>query len=73
MFKILYGWDSKDTFLHSLEYWQIINLHTVLLLGQDANLTLKEARRQAITSFDTTHKKTKFLLEQALNSPDPKM
>lgn len=73
MYKIFFGWDSEDTFLHSLEYWQIINLHTVLLLGQDANLTLKEARQQAIIDFDTDHKKLKFLLEQALNSPDPKI
>lgn len=73
MFKILYGWDKIDTFLHSLSYWQIINLHTVLLLGQNANLTLTEARRQAIIDFSTDYKKTKFLLEQALNSPDPKI
>lgn len=73
MFKILFGWDNQDTFLHSLDYWQLINLYTVLLLGQNNGMTSKEARTKAIVDFDPNCKKLKFLLEQALNSPDPKM
>lgn len=73
MFRILYGWDNKDTFLHSLSFWQVINLHAVLLLGQNSSMTPREARAEAIRKFDPERKGLKFLLEQALNSPDPKI
>ncbi|UFK66804.1 hypothetical protein IU404_02270 [Limosilactobacillus reuteri] len=58
-----------DSFLSSLTYWQKLNLQTVLILGQ-RNITLENARNQALTNDDDDFK---FLLEQALNSPDPKM
>lgn len=57
-----------DSFLSSLTYWQKLNLQTVLILGQ-RNITLENARNQALTNDDDF----RFLLEQALNSPDPKM
>lgn len=58
-----------DSFLSSLTYWQKLNLQTVLILGQK-NITLKNARNQALINDDNDFK---FLLEQALNSPDPKI
>ena len=58
-----------DSFLSSLSYWQKLNLQTVLILGQ-RNITLEKARNQALTNDDDDFR---FLLEQALNSPDPKM
>lgn len=58
-----------DSFLSSLTYWQKLNLQTVLILGQ-RNITLENARNQALTNDDDDFK---FLLEQAFNSPDPKM
>ncbi|MCC4349345.1 hypothetical protein BHL83_07470 [Limosilactobacillus reuteri] len=58
-----------DSFLSSLTYWQKLNLQTVLILGQ-RNITLENARNQALTNDDDDFR---FLLEQALNSPDPKM
>ena len=58
-----------DSFLSSLTYWQKLNLQTVLILGQ-RNITLENARNQALTNDDDDFR---FLLEQALNSPDPKV
>lgn len=58
-----------DSFLSSLTYWQKLNLQTVLILGQ-RNITLENARNQALTNDDDDFR---FLLEQALNSPDPKI
>ena len=58
-----------DSFLSSLTYWQKLNLQTVLILGQ-RNITLENARNQALTNDDDDFR---FLLEQALNSPDAKM
>lgn len=58
-----------DSFLNSLTYWQQLNLQTVLILGQ-SNLGLDEARSKALTNDDDDFR---FLLEQALNSPDPKI
>lgn len=58
-----------DSFLDSLTYWQKRNLYTVLKLGQ-TNLSYKEVSRKAVIVEDQD---LRFLLEQALNSPDPKI
>ena len=58
-----------DSFLDSLTYWQKRNLYTVLKLGQ-TNLSYKEVSRKAVIVEDQD---LHFLLEQALNSPDPKI
>lgn len=58
-----------DSFLDSLTYWQKINLYTVLKLGQN-NISFEDAKWEAVAKDD---KDLKYLLEKALNSPDPKM
>ena len=63
--------DNIDTFLNSLNYWQTINLYTVLAQGQ-YNLTYNQAKAKAMIDFGDKSK-LKILLEQALNSPDTKM
>lgn len=63
--------DNIHSFLDSLTYWQTINLFTVLNVGQN-DVPFSEAKEQAMLDFTDT-KKLEFLLEQALNSPDPKM
>lgn len=63
--------NNISSFIESLSYWQTINLFTVLNVGQK-NVSFSEAKSQAELDFADT-KKLEFLLEQALNSPDPKM
>ncbi|KGL67235.1 hypothetical protein LX03_02800 [Limosilactobacillus mucosae] len=58
-----------DSFLDSLNFWQRKNLYTVLELGQ-TNMSYEEASSKAIIA---EKKDLKFLLEQALNSPEPKI
>lgn len=58
-----------DSFLDSLNFWQRKNLYTVLELGQ-TNMSYEEASSKAICA---EKKDLKFLLEQALNSPEPKI
>ena len=71
MKKIMRRSDNIHSFLDSLTYWQTINLFTVLNVGQN-DVPFSEAKEQAMLDFTDT-KKLEFLLEQALNSPDPKM
>lgn len=71
MKKIMRRSDNIHSFLDSLTYWQTINLFTVLNVGQN-DVPFLEAKEQAMLDFADT-KKLEFLLEQALNSPDPKM
>ena len=71
MKKIMRRSDNIHFFLDSLTYWQTINLFTVLNVGQN-DVPFSEAKEQAMLDFADT-KKLEFLLEQALNSPDPKM
>ena len=63
--------DNIHSFIKSLSYWQTINLFTILNVGQK-NISFSEAKDQAILDFADTEK-LEYLLEQALNSPDPKM
>lgn len=63
--------NNISSFIESLSYWQTINLFTVLNVGQK-NIPFSEAKNQAELDFADT-KKLEFLLEKALNSPDPKM
>lgn len=63
--------DNIDTFLNSLTYWQTLNLFTVLAQGQ-SHISYSDAKAKAIINYDDKEK-LKILLEQALNSPDPKM
>lgn len=71
MKKIMRRSDNIHSFLDSLTYWQTINLFTVLDVGQN-DVPFSEAKEQAMLDFADT-KKLEFLLEQALNSPDPKI
>lgn len=63
--------NNISSFIDSLSYWQTINLFTILNVGQK-KVSFIEAKSQAELDFADT-KKLEFLLEQALNSPDPKM
>lgn len=63
--------DNINTFLKSLDYWQTINLFTVLAQGQSF-ISYDDAKAQAMVDYDDKEK-LKIILEQALNSPDPKM
>lgn len=63
--------DNIHSFIKSLNYWQTINLFTVLQVGQ-GHISFKDAKDKAVYYFSDT-KKLEFLLEQALNSPDPKL
>lgn len=63
--------DNIHSFLDSLTYWQTVNLFTVLNVGQN-DVPFSEAKEQAMLDFADT-KKLEFLLEQTLNSPDPKI
>ncbi|MCC4485847.1 hypothetical protein [Limosilactobacillus reuteri] len=71
MKKIMRRSDNIHSFLDSLTYWQTINLFTVLNVGQN-DVPFSEAKEQAMLDFADT-KKLEFLLEQTLNSPDPKI
>ena len=71
MKKFVESSDNIHSFIESLNYWQTINLFTVLNVGQK-NISFSKAKDQAELDFADTEK-LEFLLEQALNSPDPKM
>ena len=71
MKKFMEASDNIHSFIKSLSYWQTINLFTILNVGQK-NISFSEAKDQAILDFADTEK-LEYLLEQALNSPDPKM
>lgn len=71
MKKFVESSDNIHSFIESLNYWQTINLFTVLNVGQKS-ISFSEAKDQAELDFADTEK-LEFLLEQALNSPDPKM
>ncbi|MCT3533433.1 hypothetical protein EFR57_00250 [Lactobacillus crispatus] len=63
--------DSEiNRFLDSLSYWQSINLYVVLAQTQ-MDYSFKEAKEEAVVNY-TDSNKLKYLLEEAINSPNPK-
>lgn len=74
MFKHIFSDTISDSeinrFLDSLSYWQSINLYVVLAQTQ-MNYSFKEAKGEAIANY-TDSNKLKYLLEEAINSPNPK-
>lgn len=65
------GNNNIRSFLDSLTYWQTINLFTVLAQGQ-SNISYLKAKNKAVRDY-MDKEELVYLLEQALNSPDPKM
>lgn len=63
--------DNIGSFLKSLDYWQTINLYTVLAQGQ-SRISYNDAKTRAILDYKDKDK-LRYLLEAALNSPDPKI
>lgn len=63
--------DNIGSFLKSLDYWQTINLYTVLAQGQ-SHISYNDAKTRAILDYKDKDK-LRYLLEAALNSPDPKI
>lgn len=63
--------DSVDAFIDSLSYWQQINLHITLLQSQK-NIDYMSARTEALMAYDDLDK-LKYCMQEALNSPIPKI
>ena len=57
-------------FLNSLSYWQAINLYITLLQSKE-DISFAEDKKEAILNYSEP-KKLHYLLEEALNSPNPK-
>ena len=55
-----------DSFLSSLDYWQELNLLTVLIKSQHPELSLSEAKREAVLADDD---ELRSEVDEALNSP----
>lgn len=74
MFKHIFSDTISDSeinrFLDSLSYWQSINLYVVLAQTQ-MDYSFKEAKEEAVVNY-TDSNKLKYLLEEAINSPNPK-
>lgn len=62
--------DNLTRFLGSLTYSQTINLY-ITLLQTRSNISLKDAKKQAIANYSNTNK-LKKMLNESLNSPSPK-
>ncbi|KYK53858.1 hypothetical protein IMAU10237_00833 [Lactiplantibacillus plantarum] len=58
--------DPIDSFIDSLSYWQELNLLTVLIKSQHPELSLSEAKREAVLADDD---ELRSELDEALNSP----
>lgn len=57
--------NNVTLFINGLTYWQAINLYITLLQAkEEINISFDEAKRQAILNY---------LLEEAINSPNPKV
>lgn len=62
--------NDVDSFLGSLDYWRTINLYITLLQAR-SNISFEDAKSEAIVNFGNPDK-LKYMLEEAINSPNPK-
>ena len=62
--------NDVDSFLDSLDYWRTINLYTTLRQAR-SNISFEDAKSEAIVNFGDPDK-LKYMLEEAINSPNPK-
>lgn len=62
--------DNITFFLNSLSYWQAINLYITLLQSKE-DKSFAEAKKKAILDYSEPEK-LHYLVEEALNSPNPK-
>lgn len=63
--------NNIDLFINGLTYWQAINLYITLLQAKE-DISFAEAKRQAILNYFEPEK-LNYLLEEAINSPNPKI
>lgn len=62
--------NDVDSFLDSLDYWRTINLYITLHQAR-SNISFEDAKSEAIVNFGNPDK-LKYMLEEAINSPNPK-
>lgn len=62
--------NDVDSFLDSLDYWRTINLYITLRQAR-SNISFEDAKSEAIVNFGDPDK-LKYMLEEAINSPNPK-
>lgn len=62
--------NNVNSFLKSLDYWQAINLYTTLKQAQ-MDISFEDAKSEAIVNY-SDDSKLRFMLEEAINSPNPK-
>ncbi|MGV3201492.1 hypothetical protein ACEE97_06565 [Limosilactobacillus reuteri] len=62
--------NDVDSFLDSLDYWRTINLYITLRQAR-SNISFEDAKSEAIVNFGNPDK-LKYMLEEAINSPNPK-
>ena len=63
--------NNVTLFINGLTYWQAINLYITLLQAKE-DISFDEAKRQAILNYSEPEK-LNYLLEEAINSPNPKV
>lgn len=63
--------NNVNLFINGLTYWQTINLYITLLQAKE-DISFAEAKRQAILNYFEPEK-LNYLLEEAINSPNPKI
>lgn len=63
--------NNVTLFINDLTYWQAINLYITLLQAKE-DISFAEAKRQAILNYSEPEK-LNYLLEEAINSPNPKI
>lgn len=62
--------NNVDSFLNSLNYWQQLNLYITLLQARET-ISYFDAKTEALSKV-LDPGKLKFLLEDSINSPQPK-
>lgn len=62
--------NDVNSFLDSLDYWRTINLYITLRQAR-SNISFEDAKSEAIVNFGDPDK-LKYMLEEAINSPNPK-
>lgn len=62
--------NNVSSFLKSLNYWQTINLYTTLKQAR-MDISFEDAKVEALEKFDDKDA-LKYMLEEAINSPNPK-
>lgn len=62
--------NNINLFINGLTYWQTINLYITLLQAKE-DISFAEAKKKAILDYSEPEK-LHYLVEEALNSPNPK-